>query len=334
MPDDPDPVAQYLRSLNIPDSVRAMAWDATWADDDATAEAQLRKLPKYLAPTVLEDLWNLRTGGALSADVKPYQTPKTDDFLAPGAAPAPRPSGPQRLAGVGIETVSDADWDKLTPGERLQGVLKATGYAVSGALGMGAEGRGAVDNPKTTLALAAVPVVGKAVGPLIPTRAKAAEKFAEVARVVNQQPVDVARTGDVALRIADLAQRGGGTLWGPAPVRQFIQYVTDPRKPQMTYEVARDFYSNISRLSADEVKRMAPTVRRELGGLREALKEALAKTAASGGKEKVFRAAMREYRIASQAHEIALKAAKWTAGAVGLGAATKAGQAVGIIPEW
>ena len=70
-----DPIAQYLASLNISDAVKAAAWDAAYADDDTVAEAQLRKLPKYLAPKVLETLWDLRQGAPLPADVKPFKTP-------------------------------------------------------------------------------------------------------------------------------------------------------------------------------------------------------------------------------------------------------------------
>jgi len=79
-----DPIAQYLRSLNISDAVRAQAWEAAYSDDDTTAEAQLRKLPKYLSPKVLETLWDPRSGAPLPADTKPYETARPEDFTAKG----------------------------------------------------------------------------------------------------------------------------------------------------------------------------------------------------------------------------------------------------------
>jgi hypothetical protein len=79
-----DPVAQYLRTLNLPDTVRAMAWDAAYAKDDKAAEAGLRKLPKYLNPKVLADLWDLRQGGTIEGEVKTFAPARAEDFMAPG----------------------------------------------------------------------------------------------------------------------------------------------------------------------------------------------------------------------------------------------------------
>lgn len=82
-----DPVAQYLRSLNLPNTVRAMAWEAAYASDDAAAEAGLRKLPKYLNPKVLEDLWNLRAGGTLTGETKAFAPARAEDFTTAPAGP-------------------------------------------------------------------------------------------------------------------------------------------------------------------------------------------------------------------------------------------------------
>lgn len=80
------------------------------------------------------------------------------DYKKRKAATAPQPE--QKLAGVGIQTVSDEDWAKLTPQEKLQGVLRAGGKTVASALGLNLDGQTgdtAINNPATTLGMLAVP---------------------------------------------------------------------------------------------------------------------------------------------------------------------------------
>src|SRR4051812_12467791 len=97
-------------------------------------------------------------------DLSDAQLEAAIDQKHPGAyADLPRTSAPvatekpeQRLSGVGVQTVSDADWDKLTPLERMQGILKASGYGLTSMLGMGDAGHQAVDHPGATLASGAV----------------------------------------------------------------------------------------------------------------------------------------------------------------------------------
>ena len=221
------------------------------------------------------------------------------------------------------------DWSDRTTPEKIRRVLEWGGNAIAGMTGMGSAGGEAVENPGTTLATAAVPLAVKGVASAIPTRAKAGQKFQEVMGAVGDKPVDVSRPGDAALRIAELADRGGMM---PKVVRDLLRRATDPTKPEPNYREMRDFYSNISRLSADEMKRLPPVVKKELGGLRESLKEALAKTAASGGKERVFRSAMRQYAVAARMRELSAKVGqtavqhggKGAAAVVGAGAAYKA----------
>ena len=126
----------------------------------------------------------------------------------------------------------------------------------------------------------------------IPTTAKAGAKFQSVMGAAHSVPVDVNGPGAVALRIAELADRGGSM---PMAVRKFLARITDPQKAQMTYQEARDFASNISRLSANEYGRLTPAVAREVAGLRVSLNEAVAKAAEKAGKGAEYQAAMREY---------------------------------------
>jgi hypothetical protein len=121
----------------------------------------------------------------------------------------------------------------------------------------------------------AVPVSKAAAA--IPTTAKAGAKFQSVMGAAHSVPVDVNGPGAVALRIAELADRGGSM---PMAVRKFLARITDPQKAAMTYQEARDFASNISRLSANEYGRLTPAV---------------AKAAQQAGKGAEYASAMKEY---------------------------------------
>ena len=131
----------------------------------------------------------------------------------------------------------------------------------------------------------------------IPSAVRAGEKFQDVMGAARNVVIDNAEAGDTALRIAQLAEHGGSM---PMAVRKFINYSTDPNKPQMTYEVARDFASNISRLSVDEYKRMTPVVAREVAKLAAKLNQANAKAAQAAGKGAEYKSAMREYARAKR----------------------------------
>ena len=157
----------------------------------------------------------------------------------------------------------------------------------------------------------------------MPSATRAGAKFAEVSKVAGKLPVDLSKPGDIALRIVDLAQHGGGTEWGPAPVRQFVKWATDPNRGPMTYDVARDFASNINKLSVKETLKISnPNIFREVANLRVALNKANAEVAAKVGKGAEYAQAMNEYAKAMKirnAMDVAIDAAKKSAvvGAVG-----------------
>ena len=258
----------------------------------------------------------------LTGDSPPTEAELTEIFAKLNTARAPTPLPAAATTGM----LPNSTADDPAPDPRTAGIGNTRVRGMMDQLNTrSAELRtDAAEHPIRTAATIAAPAAiggtAKLAKAIIPTRAHAGAKFQQVMGAVGDKPVDMGRTGDAALRIADLAQHGGGTQWGPAPVRQLIQYATDPKKPEMTYQVGREFYSNITRLSADEMQRMPPVIRKELNVLRAALNHALAKTAASGGQEQVYKAAMREYAIASRISEFAAKAAKYGAGIAGAGA--------------
>ncbi len=204
----------------------------------------------------------------------------------------PTPPPAQPFASLGIQTVSDEDWAKMTPYERLKGLSQAAGSAL-----FGQAGRDAVDHPGTTLALAALPMVAKGAMGAIPSKARAAGNFQQVMGAAKNVPIDISEPGNAALRIVQLGERGGTA---PRAVTQFVRRVTDPAKPTMTYEEARDFASNISRLSADEYNRLPPAMQREMIQLRVALNGSVAKAASAAGKGAEYAAAMKEYAQAAR----------------------------------
>lgn len=154
--------------------------------------------------------------------------------------------------------------------------------------------------------------VGAAVD-AIPSTVRAGKNFDAVANVANKMLVDMSKPGDAALRVATLAQHGGGTELGPGPVRQFLQYATNPKKPPMDYEVAREFASNISKLSVNELQKMPPAIAREVAIMAGELNRSIAATAGQAGKGREYAQAMTEYAKAKRLQDMftdALKGAK------------------------
>jgi hypothetical protein len=131
----------------------------------------------------------------------------------------------------------------------------------------------------------------------IPRAGRAAAKFARVATAANKVPVNIEGPGQVALRIQQLGERGAQE---PRVIGKLLRRLTDPGKAPMDFEEARDFYSNVSRLSANEFNSMNPIVQREMGNLRSAMNTSLQDAAGSVGKGAEYGSAMKEYARAAK----------------------------------
>lgn len=172
------------------------------------------------------------------------------------------------------------------------------------------------------MAAGGTPVARSAVA-AIPSATRAGEKFQQVMSAARNIPIPTQEVGDAALRIQQLAERGGSM---PMAVRKLLGRMTDPEKGALVYEEARDFASNISRLSANEFGRLTPAVAREVANLRVVLNKANAAAAKQAGKLEEYNAAMIEYAKAMRlqsAVNSAIKGAKKAlpiAGAAGAGA--------------
>lgn len=150
-----------------------------------------------------------------------------------------------------------------------------------------------------TAAEMAVPVTR--VAELTPTAAKAGAKFQSVMSAAKNVPVDVSQVGDIALRTKELADRGG-TM--PRAISKLLNRLTDPSQAPMAYEEARDFASNISRLSADEFNRLTPVIKDQVVKLRVALNDANRRAAATVGKGELYADAMKEFAQAKRIESV------------------------------
>jgi hypothetical protein len=329
MADEPDPVADLLKKMPLTQGQRADLWDTYHASGDSDAlAAALQSLG--VPPPVKAALWDLK-----------------NKEVAPPADPAAVPEAPPRTWGDTALDVAKGVAKGVggTALNLLEGATQLPPFAGStmalDALRARPEVAAKEAQLKQSLQATNAPqMVGKgletaaemavplgAAAEAIPTAAKAGAKFNAAMAGARTMAVDVNAPGQVALRIADMAQHGGGTQFGPGPVRQFIQYITDPKKPQMTYEVARDFASNISRLSSKELASVPPAMMREVGNLRVALNKAVADAAGRAGMGAEHAQAMNEFAKAMRirdATDALLEGAKKGA-LYGVGGGTLAG---------
>lgn len=136
--------------------------------------------------------------------------------------------------------------------------------------------------------------------PKLPSYERASQNFNAVQQAAGDMPVDVSEAGDHALRIQEMAGRGGSQ---PKVVRDFVTRATAPNAKPLTYSELRDFASNASRLSADEAGRLTPAMKREMGAFAQSLNKANEGAAEAAGVGDKYRAAMNEYRNAARLND-------------------------------
>ncbi|MEY4387883.1 MAG: hypothetical protein RLY20_3166 [Verrucomicrobiota bacterium] len=311
-----DPVEAYLRKAPATDAQRADLWDAyhdAVSPDDLATKLQAIKVPDQ----VKVGLWDLKASSTPKIESPQTEAPKTatwSDRLGLNDGTDSVLGGFLRgSAGAAVDMVQGAASDiGTTLRNKLQadnappeGMSVPTSRVQPAARQMPAALM--TEKPDTTagtvgtylpaVAALAAPVGGavKAGVEALPSVTRAGEKFQNVMGAARNIPIDVKDVGEVALRINQLAERGGSM---PMAVRKLLNRMTDPEKAGMVYEESRDFASNISRLSANEFGRLTPAVAREVAELRVALNKANAEAAQKAGKLKEYAAAMTEYQRA------------------------------------
>jgi hypothetical protein len=130
------------------------------------------------------------------------------------------------------------------------------------------------------------------------SKTRAAQNLGAAAEAAKGAAVNAEMPGQVALRIGELGERGASV---PRVVQRFAQRITDPNKGPLTFEEARDYYSNISRLSASDYSKLNGPVKRELAQMKQYLDEAIKATAEGAGKGKEYASGMKEYARAAKA---------------------------------
>lgn len=317
MADERDPVADLLNKAPLSNAQRADLWDAYHNAADADALASALQSVK-VRDEIKASLWDLKANDA------PQPPPMDAEGAAQPESAPPSRTWADTAKDVGLGVVKGAANTALDLGglvSAIPGVGAVTnkiGNAIGGAVGQMAYGTKAepvatdaafgaarertaysnapqqVGGALETVAELAVPVTKgtKAAAAMLPSTEKAGVKFQQVMARAATVPVDTQASGQVALRINELAERGGSM---PMAVRKYLNRVTDPNKATLTYEEARDFASNISRLSANEFGRLTPVVAREVANLRVTLNKEIAGAAVRAGKGKEYAQAMTEY---------------------------------------
>jgi polyhydroxyalkanoate synthesis regulator phasin len=260
-------------------------------DDLSDADLESKVTAKY--PGVYSDVPRSSAGPALPADAA--------------------------LPGVLAPSTAAGDPHAPTTAENLRHVLEWGGKALAGAFGMSAPGpyspgREAVEHPGTTLATAAISAAMPAIiaaAPKVPgivarglgiSAERGGQNIQAATKAASGATVNTEAAGQNALRMTEL-QSAGATM--PRAATRFLQRVTDPAQGDLTFEEARDFYSNLSRLSANEYGRLTPTMQRQLGGMTKALHQALVASAETVGAGEQYQQGMSEFAKASRA------AARW-----------------------
>lgn len=141
--------------------------------------------------------------------------------------------------------------------------------------------------------------VGKAVSSLTPSamRDAAGVLFQEVKSKAGNFPVDIEAPGQAALQMKTLYERGAGYT-PPSVVTRFLNRVTKPGGGPMTYEEARDFYSNATRLSTDEALKLTPKAKAALTQFTHALGDSIQTAADNAGVGAEHSQAMQDYASA------------------------------------
>jgi hypothetical protein len=151
----------------------------------------------------------------------------------------------------------------------------------------------------------------------IPMKSVAGKLLASVEKDAGHLPVNLTHSSDELLRVKELAD-AGGTM--PTAIRKLLARATEPGGRPLTYSEMRNYYSNITSLSAREKMGLSPIMRRQLGITAAALKQDIADTAAVVGRSADYFHGMREYAQAAKLERAATEMKKWAIRAAGVGA--------------
>jgi hypothetical protein len=176
------------------------------------------------------------------------------------------------------------------------------------ALGNLAEGLGVVG---TQLASLGTPELGgsaaNAITEALPgaKAERAGQAFQEIKGAIGDHTV--AMTDKLAGALGDIkdAVDTGSTL--PSVINKFVSRVADTEQGPLTYNEARQFYSNVSQLSASEKMAAKPADLRLINQFRVALGDTIKDTVDSAGKLEQFQKAMKDFSSAKNLSDFGQK---------------------------
>jgi hypothetical protein len=168
---------------------------------------------------------------------------------------------------------------------------------------------------------------------VLPSAERAGAKLSELGTRFKGVPVSLANTAPELKEAASISTAGGGPMGAAGNLMERSQINPSP----MDFPEARKYYSNVSELSGDEAKAMKPSMKRQIGNVRQAFHSDLMSAANqaqpateigyrgqpmnSGGGE--YDNAVSEYRHAKQLQSFGKKAAVGGAGLLGTGIAAQ-----------
>lgn len=161
----------------------------------------------------------------------------------------------------------------------------------------------------------------EAIGGLVPSTEKAAKILGDVAEHANNVPVQMKQTWPALDEFLKYAKSGGTQ---PKVITDLLARLDDLHKGPMTYEDARRFYTNISRLSDQEMSTLNPNMRRLMGGVKEAFKKDIGDAAGQVNQDANYYRGLKEYAKAAKLEKAAAEMWKWAVrlgGTAALGAA-------------
>jgi len=143
------------------------------------------------------------------------------------------------------------------------------------------------------------PLANKAASRLLPSflKSSAGAAFDTASQAAGSSAVDTEGAGQAALGAQQL-QEAGRTM--PRTMTRFLQRVTSPNAPPLSYEEARNFYSAAGELSANENAALTPKMRMQLNMFKSELGKAIQQTADNAGVGSEYGQAMSDYAKAKR----------------------------------
>lgn len=133
-------------------------------------------------------------------------------------------------------------------------------------------------------------------GEVLPSAERAGQAFKKVSATVGKHTVPITDgLSNALMNYQGLVDTGGSRSLA---VSKLLSRITSPDAAPLTYDEARQFYSNISRLSANESMRLTPQMKRAVGMIAQEFNGAISQTADDAGKLGQFQGAMKEYASA------------------------------------